>query len=271
MPRVLISDKLESPGLDLLRQAGIELDERPGLKGAALKDALRAADGVIVRSGTQRHRRAARQSRQAAGHRPRRRRRGQHRRRRRHAQGHRRHEHARRQHRQHRRADHHPADGPGPPHPRRRRHVRAAGKWERSKFVGTPAGRQDARRRRPGPHRPRGRPPRRRPGHEGASASIRSSPPPRRPARHRDRRRPRCPAAALRFPHRPHAADRRDAQPDRRRAAGPDAQGRPRHQLRPRRHHQRGGPGRGAASRATSPAPPWTCSCRSRRPPIIRS
>jgi D-3-phosphoglycerate dehydrogenase len=52
MPRVLISDKLESPGLDLLRQAGIELDERHGLKGPALQEALRAADGVIVRSGT---------------------------------------------------------------------------------------------------------------------------------------------------------------------------------------------------------------------------
>src|SRR5437773_2120590 len=52
MPRVLISDKLEAPGLDLLRQAGIELDERHGLTGAALQDALRAADGVIVRSGT---------------------------------------------------------------------------------------------------------------------------------------------------------------------------------------------------------------------------
>src|SRR5260370_1349473 len=50
MPRVLISDKLEAPGLDLLRQAGIELDERPGLKGAALQEALRAADGAIVRS-----------------------------------------------------------------------------------------------------------------------------------------------------------------------------------------------------------------------------
>jgi D-3-phosphoglycerate dehydrogenase / 2-oxoglutarate reductase len=52
MPRVLISDKLESAGLDLLRQAGFELDERDGLKGADLQDALRLADGVIVRSGT---------------------------------------------------------------------------------------------------------------------------------------------------------------------------------------------------------------------------
>jgi D-3-phosphoglycerate dehydrogenase / 2-oxoglutarate reductase len=52
MPRVLISDKLEAPGLDVLRQAGIELDERDGLKGDALKEAVRAADGVIVRSQT---------------------------------------------------------------------------------------------------------------------------------------------------------------------------------------------------------------------------
>src|SRR5262249_5772054 len=52
MTRVLISDKLEAPGLDLLRQAGIELDERHGLTGAALQDAVRAADGMIVRSGT---------------------------------------------------------------------------------------------------------------------------------------------------------------------------------------------------------------------------
>jgi D-3-phosphoglycerate dehydrogenase / 2-oxoglutarate reductase len=53
MPRVLISDKLETPGIDLLRQAGIDLDERAGLKGDALKEAVRAADGIIVRSGTQ--------------------------------------------------------------------------------------------------------------------------------------------------------------------------------------------------------------------------
>jgi D-3-phosphoglycerate dehydrogenase len=52
MPRVLVCDKLEAAGLDLLRQAGIEIDERRGLTGAALQEALRAADGVIVRSET---------------------------------------------------------------------------------------------------------------------------------------------------------------------------------------------------------------------------
>ncbi|MCI0459777.1 MAG: phosphoglycerate dehydrogenase [Gemmataceae bacterium] len=52
MPRVLISDKLGAPGLELLKQAGLELDNRPGLKGAELQQALRAADGIIVRSET---------------------------------------------------------------------------------------------------------------------------------------------------------------------------------------------------------------------------
>lgn len=52
MPRVLVCDKLEAAGLELMRQAGIELDERTGLTGANLQEALRAADGVIVRSAT---------------------------------------------------------------------------------------------------------------------------------------------------------------------------------------------------------------------------
>ncbi len=50
MPRVLVADKLEAAGLELLRSAGIELDERAGLKGPALAEALRESDGVIVRS-----------------------------------------------------------------------------------------------------------------------------------------------------------------------------------------------------------------------------
>jgi D-3-phosphoglycerate dehydrogenase len=52
MPRVLANDKLESHGLDLLRQAGIDVDDRSGLKGDALKQAIREVDGLIVRSGT---------------------------------------------------------------------------------------------------------------------------------------------------------------------------------------------------------------------------
>ncbi len=53
MPRVLVADKLEAAGLDLLRQAGIELDVREkSPQGAALQEALRASDAVIVRSQT---------------------------------------------------------------------------------------------------------------------------------------------------------------------------------------------------------------------------
>src|SRR5829696_3995093 len=52
MPRVLICDKLESAGTDFLKKAGIDVDNRPGLTGTALADALHAADGAVVRSGT---------------------------------------------------------------------------------------------------------------------------------------------------------------------------------------------------------------------------
>ncbi len=52
MPRVFVADKLEAQGLDLMRQAGLELDVREGLKGDELLQAMRAADGLIVRSAT---------------------------------------------------------------------------------------------------------------------------------------------------------------------------------------------------------------------------
>ena len=38
--------------MEILRAAGLEIDNRPGLKGEDLKEAIRAADGVVVRSGT---------------------------------------------------------------------------------------------------------------------------------------------------------------------------------------------------------------------------
>jgi D-3-phosphoglycerate dehydrogenase len=50
MPLVLIADKLEAAGIELLTAAGIEVDNRPGLKGDELKAALRGADAAIVRS-----------------------------------------------------------------------------------------------------------------------------------------------------------------------------------------------------------------------------
>ena len=53
MPRVLVADKLEAPGLELMRQAGIELEiPSETLKGPALQKALQNVDGVVVRSAT---------------------------------------------------------------------------------------------------------------------------------------------------------------------------------------------------------------------------
>ena len=53
MPRVLIADKLEAAGIDLLKAAGIEVDNQPNIskepKGTLLA-ALQAADAVICRS-----------------------------------------------------------------------------------------------------------------------------------------------------------------------------------------------------------------------------
>src|SRR4051812_20964498 len=50
MPRVLIADKLEQAGLDLLPAPGIEGETPPGLKAPALAAALRDFDAAIVRS-----------------------------------------------------------------------------------------------------------------------------------------------------------------------------------------------------------------------------
>jgi D-3-phosphoglycerate dehydrogenase len=50
MPRVLIADKLESAGVELLQAAGLEVETRLGLKGEELAAALREFDAAIVRS-----------------------------------------------------------------------------------------------------------------------------------------------------------------------------------------------------------------------------
>jgi D-3-phosphoglycerate dehydrogenase / 2-oxoglutarate reductase len=52
MPRVLICDKLDPAGIELLQKAGLEVDNRQKLTGEALALALRAADAAIVRSET---------------------------------------------------------------------------------------------------------------------------------------------------------------------------------------------------------------------------
>src|SRR5438270_4849330 len=52
MARVFISDKLGAIGLELLKQSGLEVDVRTGLKDEALREAMQAADGMVVRSET---------------------------------------------------------------------------------------------------------------------------------------------------------------------------------------------------------------------------
>ncbi len=216
MPRVLICDKLEAAGLDLLKQAGIEIDNRPGLSGSDLQQALQAADGAIVRSGTRITAELLENPgklraivRAGVG-----------------------------------------VDNIDVAAATRKgivvmntpggntvstaehtitllmalaRHIARRRRESASRQVGTrqirrhATRREDARRHRPGPHRPRGRAPRRRAGHEGRR--LRSVPrPPIAPSNSASKRgrRSRPTAAALRFPHGPHSADGRDPGNDRR-------------------------------------------------------
>ncbi len=53
MARVFISDNLDAGGLEMLKKAGLEIDNRSKLQGEELLAAMRAADAMIVRSGTQ--------------------------------------------------------------------------------------------------------------------------------------------------------------------------------------------------------------------------
>ncbi len=53
MARVLITEKLAERGLELLRKAGHEVDVQLDLSPEQLKDAIKGAHGVIIRSATQ--------------------------------------------------------------------------------------------------------------------------------------------------------------------------------------------------------------------------
>jgi len=53
MPRVLVTDSLSPAGLKILEDCeGIELDVRSGLSPEEVREALKEADGIIIRSGT---------------------------------------------------------------------------------------------------------------------------------------------------------------------------------------------------------------------------
>ncbi|HEY3966763.1 MAG TPA: phosphoglycerate dehydrogenase [Planctomycetaceae bacterium] len=52
MPRVLITDSLSAAGLKCLKEVGLDVDVRSGLKPLEVREALKEADGIIIRSGT---------------------------------------------------------------------------------------------------------------------------------------------------------------------------------------------------------------------------
>jgi D-3-phosphoglycerate dehydrogenase len=50
--KIFVADDVNEGGLQPLREAGFEVEKRTGLKGDELVEALRDADGLIVRSET---------------------------------------------------------------------------------------------------------------------------------------------------------------------------------------------------------------------------
>jgi D-3-phosphoglycerate dehydrogenase len=52
MPRVLISDKLSPAAVEIFRTRGIEVDVRPGLSPAELREIIPSYDGLAIRSAT---------------------------------------------------------------------------------------------------------------------------------------------------------------------------------------------------------------------------
>ena len=52
MPKVLISDKLSPKAADIFNNRGIVVDFRPGLSEGELREAIRDADGLAIRSAT---------------------------------------------------------------------------------------------------------------------------------------------------------------------------------------------------------------------------
>ena len=52
IPKVLISDKLSQAAVDIFRNRGIEVDVKPGLTPAELRDIIGSYDGLAIRSNT---------------------------------------------------------------------------------------------------------------------------------------------------------------------------------------------------------------------------
>ncbi|HEY5164424.1 MAG TPA: phosphoglycerate dehydrogenase, partial [Acidimicrobiia bacterium] len=51
-PRVLVTEELAARGLDAMRAAGLEVDQRLGLTPDELRDAVRDAAALVIRSAT---------------------------------------------------------------------------------------------------------------------------------------------------------------------------------------------------------------------------
>jgi len=52
MPRVLISDKLSPAAVEIFKSRGIDVDVRPGLSPAELREIIPPYDGLAIRSST---------------------------------------------------------------------------------------------------------------------------------------------------------------------------------------------------------------------------
>src|SRR4029078_12597104 len=52
MPKVLISDKLSPAAVDIFRRRGVDVDLKPGLSAAELRDVIAPYNGLAVRSAT---------------------------------------------------------------------------------------------------------------------------------------------------------------------------------------------------------------------------
>ena len=240
--RVLVTEKIAQSGLELLAEAGHEVDVREGLSPDELLGADRRSARAHHPLGHQGHGRGARGRHDAAGGRAGRRRARQ---RRRHGR-HRARRHGRQradvEHPLGGRAGHGAAAGPGPQHPPGPLRP-GGGTLGALEVGGRRAARQDARRRRAGADR-RARGPARPCLRDGAHR-LRPLRVPgagagdgRAPRRHRGA----GGAGGLRL--HPHAEDARDGRPVRARPVGQGQARHPHRQHRPRRHRRRGGAGR---------------------------
>ena len=246
-PRVLISDSLSPAAIDIFRERGVEVDFKPGLDKEALAAIIGEYDGLAIRSATKVTAKLLEVADRAEGHRAGRHRGRQCRHSGRHRQGRDRDEHALRQFDHHGRTCHRADVRPGAPDPGRRC-LDPGRQVGEEPLHGGRDHRQGARHHRLRQHRlDRGQPGL---GPQDAGDRLRPLPVARAGAGPRRREgRTRGPAAARRHHHPAHADDAADQKHPVGREPRQDPQGRPHHQLRPRRPYRRGGAAQAARRR----------------------